>query len=157
MSQGIVITGRDGRRQFDSRRRRFQAALDREPPHIDRVTVTGTALVTNAGNDFYSEEILHRVRHGLGYRPTPFVYYHQLVPFSGSDSFYSVGRLVYSSGVLEDYLGWEVTKNFLYIKHVVDDMASNLGHTSDAPDFGAIGVKYIICSNPLDDLHSLAT
>lgn len=154
MNEGVVV----GETDYDSRRRRWQVALDRDPPHLGLFNVKGTAIVADAGNGYYAEETLATIRHDLGYKPVPLVYYYVLTPFTGNPFIgtaneYSGGTYVYAGGVFNDLLVWEVDETNLYIKHILDDTLFKFGRTSDAPDRGDIRVKYLINSNPLEKLH----
>ncbi len=148
--KGVIVTenGLDGKILFDSRKPRIQVALDRTPAHVDRINVSaGTALVTSAGNSYYAEEILATIKHGLAYEPMVLTYFY--IPTNGR---YAVGRYFYAFGAADDYIAYRTDETNLYIVHILDDTASNVGVTSTAPSFGELKVKYLICSNPVNAL-----
>ena len=131
--------------QYDSTKPRLQIAVDRDPSHLGLIDVKGTALVSAVGNGYYAEETLFTVNHRLGYKPKVLIYYFDYV-----FGFYSVGKFFYNFGAFDDYLGFEVDEQNLYVKHILDDTITNIGTTSVAPSTGKVRVKYLILSNPVN-------
>ena len=123
-------------------------ALDREPKHLDiLIHNPGTALKVYAAGAHSAEETLFTFKHSLGYKPQVLIYFYQK-----SNGFYSVGKLFYAYGIVDDYLCYETDENNLYIKHKLIDNVSALNYTSTAPSQGKIQIKYMIFSIPENKL-----
>ncbi len=146
--KGILVAEKaiGGKLIYDSRNVRPQIAIDRTPKHLDIFVTPATGIVTNVGNDYYAKETLFSMKHGLKYTPKPLVYFYLI----NSDR-YGVGKYFYAYGAADDYLAYEVDDTYFKIVHVLEDYF-HAGRTSTAPTFGNIRVKYMIFSNPIDNL-----
>jgi hypothetical protein len=150
MTQGIKVFDSSLSTGFTTERTRMQIAIDRTPPHLQVFdSIAGSALVTNAGNGYYAEEIVFSLHHNLGFRPKVYVYYFYLNGPSISRG-YALGTFFIAYGVYEDALKYRVTDTEFLIYHYVDDTFFNTGVTSLAPNF-QMRIKYMLCSTPIDN------
>lgn len=143
MSEGLRVLDNKGKAVYDSVKPRLQIAVDRNPKHLNKPTVTPTAIVTNVGNNFVAKEVLFEIKHNLGYKPRVLVYFLR----SGTNR-YDSGRSFFGAGAVDDFMSYEVDENAFRIVHQVNDYF-NLGFTSIAT--GTVDCKFMIFSNPVND------
>ncbi len=135
--------------EYDSRRARTQIALSRKPPHLDIFNLEqGRAQATSAGNNFYIEETLFSMQHGLKYKPEVLTYYYNLATQN-----YAIGKIFFAFGAVDDYLTPRITDTTFSIVHITDGFGST-AYTSTAPSTGPIRMKYMIISRPANKLTS---
>lgn len=149
MSQGILVARKDVSDEilYDSRKARLQIAIDRTPPHLGLENVSSTAIASDISNNYFARETIFTMKHDLGYKPKALVYF-----YNPSDGSYYVGRFYYGIGAAEDYLTYEVTEDTFRIVHNLDDSFFQIGITSTANTFAPIRVKFMLFSNPIDNL-----
>lgn len=145
MSEGIRVLqpGNITQDVFDSSRPRLQIDTEHTPPLLDVIQRQTTALVSNVGNGFFSQETLFSINHGLGYSPKVFLYI-----FTSSGG-YACGQYNVGSGAFDDKIIYKINSTSFTILHVLDDTFANLGVISSLVTTAQL--KYMLCSNPIDN------
>lgn len=150
MSQGMVVYGRDGEPTFDTRKPRLQVALNQDPAHMDIINVRATAIRTLAVNyPTPTTEVLFTTKHNLGYKPKVLVYF-----FIPSTQLYSTGTHYHTppNALSDDLILYDVTDTTFSITHRLTDYFGVFDLTSTANTLGDIRVKYMIFSNPVENV-----
>lgn len=151
--QGILVAGRGGSINdkkgltYSSLNNHLQVdTLKKNPKLFDVVTVdAGNALVVSDG--FTQEEDVFSVTHGLGYKPTVWVFFFIYAKGSNTDSGqYSTGTYIFAGSTVNDLLRFEVNETALRIIHKVENISYGGAYTSIAANY-KLRLKYYIFNN----------
>lgn len=142
MSGGIKVIDNTDKATYDSTKPRLQIAVDRNPPHINRVTVEPGPLTADAGNNYQAREVLFEMKHDLGYKPKVLIYF-----FRPSLGRYDCGKTFFGLGARDDYLEYDVTEERFRITHRLTDNLA-IGFSSSAQE--KTTCKFMIFSNPVN-------
>lgn len=150
MSKGIQLTT-DGSpinsngTEYNSTNLRIQVALNKTPPHLQIFDVNYNVLTTDVSHVLASET-LAVIKHGLSYKPMVLIYFYRY----DTDS-YSIGKLFFGYGAIDDYLYYVVDSTNITIYHDVDTFGIGTSYTSGS---GKIRIKLWILSVPVNKLIS---
>jgi len=133
---------------YDSANIRPQIALDRDPPHLDLLNMSGGTALASGASPVTLTETLFTMEHHLLYKPKVLVYFYTDF-YSSTDVGYGLGTLVYAlAGAYYDRVTYAVTDTTFSIVHILSDIAG-VSYTSTAPS-KKLRIKYMIFSIPED-------